>query len=106
MKWFWLWALPDLAKFSSERTQREALKKARDSSLNSTEYIGVALWLVITTSFGRYILNEGQMSSDVMATIVVNVLLVVPLLLAVFIPIHIRRLRRGLRQQLEQRGER
>lgn len=105
MKWFWLWALPDLAKFSSERTQREALKKARDCSLNSSEYIGIAVWLVITTSFGRYILHEGQMSTDILATLVVNVLLVVPLLLAVYVPIHIRRLRRGLRQQLEQRGQ-
>lgn len=45
------------------------------------------------------------MSTDILATLVVNVLLVVPLLLAVYVPIHIRRLRRGLRQQLEQRGQ-
>jgi len=106
MKRFWLWALPDLSKFSSERTQGEALKKAKDSSLDSSELIGIAVWLVIATSFGRYILKEGKMLDDVLAAIVVNVIIVAPLLLAVFVPIHIRRLRRGLRQQLEQRGDR
>lgn len=105
MKWFWLWVLPDLSKFSSERTQNEALKKARDSGLESSELIGIAVWLVIVTSFGQYILQQGKMRADLLATIVVNVIIVAPLLLAVLVPIHIRRLRRGLRQQLEQRGE-
>lgn len=106
MRWFWLLALPDLSKFSSERTQAEALKKARDSSLDSSELIGIAVWLVLATLFGQYILNEGKMLDDVLAVTVVNVIIVAPLLLVVFIPIHIRRLRRGLRQQLEQRDER
>lgn len=100
MNGFWQWALPELASFSSERTRRDALDKARNSSLSSGEYVVCAIWLVLAASLGRYILHRMQMASDAMATIVVNLFVVAPLLLAVFIPIHVRRLRRGLRQQL------
>jgi hypothetical protein len=37
-------------------------------------------------------------------SVVINLVLTLPLLLAVFLPIHIRRLRRGLRAQLEERS--
>lgn len=102
MKRLWLVLLPELRQFP-EVWQEEALKKARESALEARELVGIAVWLVIVTSFTRFILNRAGMESDPSTTLAVNIVVDVPLLAAVFIPIHIRRSRRGLRRQLEQR---
>jgi hypothetical protein len=103
MKRLWLALLPELAQFPEVR-QEKAFQEARKSALESIELIGIAVWLVIVTSFTKFILTQAGMESDPSMTLAVNIVVDVPLLSAVFFPIHIRRMRRGLRKQLEQRG--
>lgn len=103
MNRLWLVLLPELRQFPEEK-QGKVLQNARDCALESVELIGIAVWLVIVTSFAKFILNRAGMDSDHSMTLAVNIVVDVPLLAVVFIPIHIRRLRRGLRKQLEQQG--
>lgn len=105
MKRLWLALLPELRQFPEVR-QEKALQEARSTGLEPIELIGIAIWLVIVTSFTKYILNSAGMASDPSMTLAVNIVVVVPLLAMVFIPIHIRRLRRGLRKQIDQRSGR
>jgi hypothetical protein len=91
--------LPELRQFPPER-QDEALRIAGDSALEPLELIGVAVWLVPVVTLAKYLLGKASLTEDAFATLVMNLLVIVPLLGAVFAPIHIRRLRRGLRQQL------
>lgn len=103
MNRLWLVWLPELRQFPEDK-RRKAFQNARDSELESLELVGIAVWLVIVTSFTRFILNKTAMSGDPSTTLAVNIVVDIPLLAVVFVPIHIRRLRRGLRKQLEQRG--
>lgn len=103
MNRLWLVLLPELRQFPEDK-RNKAFQNARDSELESLELIGIAVWLVIVTSFTRFILNKTAMSGDPSTTLAVNIVVDVPLLAAAFVPIHLRRLRRGLRKQLEQRG--
>lgn len=103
MNRLWLALLPELRQFPLEK-QEEALRRARDCNLESLEIIGLAVWLVPVMTLAKYILSRATLAEDAYATLVMNVFVVVPLLAAVFAPIHIRRLRRGLRKQLTQQG--
>lgn len=103
MNRLWRWLLPDLQKFPVA-DQGNALQKARDTALESTELIGIAIWLVLVTALTKYILVQTSASTDVFATLTVNLIFTAPLLIGVYLPIHVRRLRRGLRKQLDQQG--
>jgi hypothetical protein len=103
MNRLWLVLLPELRKFP-EVKQDKALQNARDCELESLELVGIAVWLVLVTSLTKYLLTKASLSSDPSATLAVNIVVDVPLLAVVFVPIHIRRLRRGLRKQLDQQG--
>ncbi len=98
----WMALLPELRQFPPV-WQNKVLERARESQLEPREKIAIVVWLVIVTFSAKAILIEGSMADDVSATLVINLLLVAPLLALVFVPIHIRRLRRGLRKQLEGR---
>src|SRR5674476_1132647 len=83
---FFLRKLPELRQFPEEK-QGKVLQKARDCALESVELIGIAVWLVIVTSFAKFILNRAGMDSDHSMTLAVNIVVDVPLLAVVFIPI-------------------
>jgi hypothetical protein len=100
----WLVLLPELRQFPPEK-QDEALRIAGGSALEPLELIGVAVWLVPVVTLAKYLLGKAALTEDAFATLVMNVLVVLPLLGAVFAPIHIRRLRRGLRHQLTRREQ-
>lgn len=103
MNRLWLLLLPELRQFPQEE-QVAALKLARDCELEPLELVGMAVWLVPVVTLAKYILGKASLGEDAFATLVMNVLVVVPLLVALFAPIHIRRLRRGLRKQLTRQG--
>jgi hypothetical protein len=103
MSRLWLALLPELRQFAQSQ-QGQALQSARASELEPLELVGLAVWLVPVVVLAKYLLVQASLVSDIPATLVMNILFVVPLLAVVFAPIHIRRLRRGLRKQLEQQG--
>lgn len=100
MKKFWLLLVPDLAQVHAARRD-EALKLASRSDLQAGELIAMAVWLVIVSVLTRSILQGATDDNRLAFTIVTNLIFTAPALLAVFIPIHIRRIRRGIRKQQE-----
>lgn len=95
----WLWLLPDLNKFRPIE-QIKVLQKARMTSFKTAEVVVIIGWLLVVMQLTKELLVQAGMSKDVLATLVVNLLVTVPLLLVVFIPLHVRKLRRGIREQL------
>lgn len=99
----WLVLLPELRQFPADK-QDKALRDARNSELEPVELIGIAAWLVPVVVLAKHIAAEAALSDHLAVTLLMNFVVVVPLLALVFGPIHIRRLRRGLRKQLAQQG--
>jgi hypothetical protein len=96
----WLMVLPELVRFPAEN-QDAALKKAGKTELDIAELLGIAFGLVLVTVATRYALPDQSLQSR-LAAVALNFIVAVPLIAVVVAPFHIRRLRRGLRAQLEQ----
>jgi hypothetical protein len=101
MKRIWLWLVPDLAKVH-HAMRDDALSKASRSGLTSGELITMVIWLLIVSIMTSAILSGATNENRVAFTIVTNLIFTAPALLAVFIPIHLRRIRRDIRRQLKQ----
>lgn len=99
----WQKLLPELRRFPPAE-QRQAMQLARASRLDAAELVILAVWLVLVTALMRNLVNGAPESERIAYSVVMNLLVTVPLLLLVLGPIHIRRLRRGLREQLEKRS--
>jgi hypothetical protein len=98
----WRVLLPELKQFP-QAEQAGALRAARETNLETVELVGMAAGLVLVTAVTRYGLPDGSLASRTEAA-VTNFVVAIPLLALVLAPFHVRRLRRGLRQQLHQRG--
>ncbi|HEU5295753.1 MAG TPA: hypothetical protein VFU71_13310 [Burkholderiaceae bacterium] len=94
--------LPELRSFSPAE-QAQALKAARDTPLDMLELLGMAAGLVLVTALTRYALPSGDASTRAGA-MVLNFVFALPLLALFLGPFHVRRLRRGLREQLQRRS--
>ena len=104
MKRLWPALLPELRLFpQGERDQ--ALQHARETSLDVFELVGMAVGLVVVTALTKYSVPDPSMASR-FALALINFAVAMPLLVAVLGPFHLRRLRRGLRTQLQNRGRR
>jgi len=103
MRKLWLMLLPELGQFSP-RDQAQALKKAHETELDIIELVGVAFALVLVTAATQYALPDQSLSSRFVLAFV-NFIVAAPLIALAVAPFHIRRLRRGLRAQLSQRGK-
>jgi hypothetical protein len=98
----WPTLLPELRQFpESERSA--ALKRARETPLELVEIAGMAVALVAVTALTKYTLPEPSLASRV-GMALLNFAVALPLLVAALGPFHLRRLRRGLRTQLEERN--
>ncbi|HSH91532.1 MAG TPA: hypothetical protein VK996_16210 [Ramlibacter sp.] len=92
--------LPELGAFPAPK-RRAAFEKAGETELDILELLGVALALVLVTVATRYALADQSLPSRAAAA-ALNFIVAVPLIAMGVTPFHIRRLRRGLRAQLEQ----
>lgn len=96
----WLILVPDLAQVDIARRE-DALKQASRSDLNSSELIAMAVWLVLVFLVTRSILQGATDDNRLTFTIVTNLVFTAPMLLAFFIPIHVRRIRRDIKRQMD-----
>lgn len=104
MKRLWPALLPELRQFP-EAERDQALQHARETSLDVIELVGMAVGLVGVTALTKYSVPDPSMASR-FALALINFAVAMPLLVAVLGPFHLRRLRRGLRQQLQKRCRR
>ncbi len=102
MKRLWPTLLPELRQFP-ESDRDQALQHARDTALDVVELVGMAVGLVAVTALTKFSVPDPSMASR-FALALVNFAVAAPLLVAVLGPFHLRRLRRGLRIQLRNRG--
>lgn len=100
----WPALLPELRQFP-EAERDHALQQARETALDVIELAGMAVGLVAVTALTKYSVPDPSMASR-FALALINFAVAMPLLVAVLGPFHVRRLRRGLREQLHQRGRR
>ncbi|MCC6248952.1 MAG: hypothetical protein IT499_14515 [Rubrivivax sp.] len=102
MNRLWLALLPDLRRFPpAERA--DALREARGTALDAPELLGLAAGLVGVVAFTRYALAGAVTASPKAA---LNFGVALPLLALLLGPVHLRRLKRGLRDQIERREPR
>jgi hypothetical protein len=94
--------LPELRAIAPEQ-QSAALHAARDTPLDLLELIGMAAGLVVVTAITRYVLVDASFATRLMATLA-DFAVALPLLALALGPFHARRLRRGLRAQLQRRN--
>lgn len=95
--------LPDLRRFPEEE-RAAAIRDARDTELDLIELAGAGVALLLATWLTRYSLAESADGLDRILACLLNFAVALPLLVAGFLPFHLRRLRRGLREQLARRG--
>jgi hypothetical protein len=102
MQKIWLLLLPELRRFSPD-AQEMALVKARETDLDAFELFGTALAVAAVAALTQYGLGDAGWAERLGAA-ALNFAVAVPLMLMCAGPFQIRRLRRGLRAQLELRG--
>jgi hypothetical protein len=103
MNRLWPVLLPELRQFAASE-QDEAFRAARETALDIFELIGMAAGLVLATALTKFSLTDADMSTRFGMTIL-NLIVALPLLAVCLGPFHLRRLRRGLRDQLQRRGQ-
>ena len=101
MNRLWLLLLPEIRQFP-DAERDGALRSARTTTLDLIELIGMAAALVCVTGLTRYALPGAQISTRLAAGLL-SFAVALPLLVLALGPFHLRRLRRGLREQIEQR---
>lgn len=100
----WPTLLPELRQFP-EAQREAALRLAGETSLDVLELVGMALGLVVVTAATKYTLPDESVTTRVLMALL-NLAVAAPLLVVVLGPFHLRRLRRGLRAQLDRSGTR
>jgi hypothetical protein len=98
----WPVVLPELRQFSASERER-ALRAARHTTLDWLELLGMAAALVLVTALTRYSVPAGMVSTR-LGLGLLNFAVAIPLLGVALAPFHLRRLRRGLREQLAQQA--
>lgn len=102
MNRLWRKVLPELERFPVA-DQPRAMRLARENRLDAMELALLAIWLVLVSALMRNLVDDIPLAERQDYRVVTSLFLAVPMLLVV-VPIHIRRLRRGLRTAFEQRS--
>ena len=97
----WPTLLPELRRFPDSE-QGSALDRARDTPLDLIEIAGTVVALVAVTAITKYSMPDMSLVSR-LGMALLNFGVALPLLVATIGPFHVRRLRRGLRKQLDSR---
>jgi uncharacterized membrane protein YbhN (UPF0104 family) len=92
---------PDLQAFG-EAERAAAMRSARSTPLDFVELAGIALALVLTTAITRYGVGAVDLADRIVLA-AANFIVAVPLLALFAGPFLVRRVRRGLREQLARR---
>jgi hypothetical protein len=98
----WLILLPELGRFAP-CDQQQALHEARQTEFDVLELLGIAFGLILVTAGTRYVLPDAAFTTRAISGFL-NLLVAFPLLCLAAGPFYLRRLRRGLRRQLDRRG--
>lgn len=96
----WLALVPDLEKISGTERQK-ALAEASRSPLQSGEMKALVVWLLAVFAIIQGLLTNAPVDDRLAASLIANIFVGIPLLLLLYVPLHIRRIRRDIRRQLK-----
>jgi hypothetical protein len=96
------WLYPELRQIDSSE-QGEALRKAKETSFDAVELIGLAVALLVTVSLTRYS-AAGWGLAERLGAMLANFVVAIPVLVVFAGPFYVRRTRRGLRTYLSRRS--
>jgi hypothetical protein len=102
MNRWWLHLLPELRQFGPDERDA-ALRTARDEEPDLFELIGALLGLLAVAALTNAMLVDHGAGARG-AVVLLNFLIALPLLALAIAPLHLRRIRRGLRERLRRRG--
>jgi hypothetical protein len=94
---------PELSRFAP-RERHAAVREASRTPFDVVELLAIAAGLVLATALTRYSAVELSLAER-LGMALANFVVALPLLALVVVPFHIRRVRRGLREQLSSRGQ-
>lgn len=89
------WLCPEPRQFDSSE-QGEALRKAKETSFDAVELIGLAVALLVTVSLTRYS-AAGWGLAEHLGAMLANFVVAIPVLVVFAGPFDVRHTRRGLR---------
>jgi len=95
------WLYPDLKKFPPEERE-PALRGAKETEFDTLELVGIGVALVLVVGLTKYSAAALGPLQRILA-VLANFLVAIPLLAAFAGPFYVRRVRRGLKTQLEKR---
>lgn len=104
MNRLWPALLPELAHIAGHE-RAEALRQARRESLDAIELAGMAAGLVLVTALTKFALPDPAQASRA-TRVLIDFAVATPMLVAVLGPLHLRRVRRGLRAWLRRTARR
>ena len=96
-----LWAYPALRQLPPAEWG-EALKRAREMSFDMIEWVGLMVGIAFVTYLLRFDADQA-VALSLPVRYLVQFLVAVPLLFLVVGPLYLRRIRRGLEQEIESR---
>lgn len=95
----WMTVIPDLARIPSAE-RKKALAEAAKSPLLPGELKTLVAWLLIVFAIIQVMLGNAPVEDALAASLIANIFVGIPLLLVVYVPLHIKRIRRDIRRQL------
>ncbi len=96
------WLYPDLKKIDPKE-RINALRKARETSFDTIEIVGIGIAVVLVVILTRYS-ALGMAPLGRMGAALWNFVVAIPLLLVFAGPFYVRRIRRGLRENIDKRS--
>ena len=105
MSRFWILLVPQL-KDLPEAERVRVLREARRGRHTSGEALVLVGWMIAVYFLVQQVISRSTHESKVAFAIVANLVVALPLILLVWIPLHLRKAKRGIRLELAKRGER
>ena len=96
----WVKLIPELGRLSAAE-QVNAIDQASKTSFRTHEAIIMVIWLIFAYLLNKRILASTPGENPVADALVANLLITLPLLLLVFVPVYLRKMRREVRKQMQ-----
>ncbi len=96
------WLYPELKEFAP-KDRIDALRRAKEGSFDFVELAGIGIALVLVVTLTRYSV-AGMGALQRIGAMLANFVVAIPLLVVFAGPFYVRRVRRGLREQIEKRS--
>lgn len=98
----WQKKIPELANLR-EIEQIEIIKKAQAGSYVFSETVVLIMWMLFVLYFSKEVSAKSTLDNKLELSIIVNLIVVLPLLLIVYIPIYLKKMKRLINFELSLR---